>query len=127
MTARITGVSKRLRDRVREILRDDRGSVSAEFVMTLPAIGATIVLCVAAVALSAHHLNLTAAAHQVARLEARGEPVNENWLTALGDSVVVTRTMIGDTLCVELRSRPGAGPLSGISIAARGCALTSDS
>lgn len=110
---------------VRQVLRDDRGSVSAEFAMTLPAVGATIVLCIGAITLSAHQLSLTAAAHQLARLEARGESSHDSQLAAIGSSVSVKRTINGDALCVHLQARPGQGPLAVIPLSARGCALMS--
>jgi len=111
--------------RVRHVLGDDRGSVSAEFAMTLPAVGATIVLCIGAITLSAHQLTLTAAAHQLARLEARGESLDGSQLASLGDSITVRRTITGDALCVHLHAKPGQGPLAVIPLSARGCALMS--
>jgi len=114
-----------LRARVRHVLRDDRGSVSAEFAMTLPAVAATVVLCVAAVALSTQQLSLTAVAHQLVRLEARGESLQDSEFAAKVSAFAQSRTRTGDALCLTLRAKRGHGPLSAIPITARACALIS--
>lgn len=99
--------------------------MSAEFAVTLPVVAAVIALSVGAVALATHQLRLTAAAADLARLEARGEDNSgETSVTAsLGYPVTIQRERLADMHCVTLRANPGKGLLSMVVLNARGCAL----
>lgn len=107
-------------------LRDDRGSVSAEFAIALPVIAAVLALCVSAVALTAQQLRLTAASADVARSEARGESLTNEILSTIGYPVVVQRSRSGKMHCVVVSAAPAAGVLSVITLSGRSCAVASD-
>ena len=55
--------------------RDERGSVTAEFAVALPAMLLVLLLAIGAIALATQRLSLSSAAAQMARLEARGRCV----------------------------------------------------
>lgn len=101
----------------------DRGAVTAEFVILLPALALVLALVVGAVLLSAHRLVLTSAAAELARLEARGDTaVASARLSELGAGVRVERSGRGGVRCVALRSQPLAGLLAAVEVTANGCA-----
>ena len=124
--ARAAETRPRLRwcERIVHTLRDDRGGVSAEFAVTLPVVGAVLVLCVAAVTLAAQQVQLAAVAANVARAEARGDSVSGAHSAALGFPFTVKRESVGDALCVTLVARPAQGLLAAVAIQSRACALT---
>lgn len=106
------------------MLRDQRGSVTAEYAVTLPVVASMLVLSVGVIGLAAHQLRLSAAAADLARAEARGENATTN---TLGYPVTVYREEIGQAHCVTLTASPAKGALSVVNISARSCALRSDS
>lgn len=108
------------------LLRDDRGSVSAEFAVVLPVIAAVLALCMSAVALTAQQLRLTAASADVARSEARGESHTREILSTIGYPVDVQRSRSGKMHCVVVSATPAAGVLSVITLSGRSCAVASD-
>lgn len=115
----------RFSQRALRLLRADRGSVTAEFAVVVPAVLVVLGLAVGAIMLSAQRLSLSAAVAEVARLEARGDlAAAQLRLAALGE-VGVARSRDGPMLCLVLSARPGAGALSAIEITARGCAAVS--
>lgn len=121
---------RRIRDALRSrslatVLIDERGSVTAEFAITLPVVGAVLVLCVAAVGLSAQQLRLSAVAAEMSRAEARGESQMDRLLSAFGYPVSVQRTRQGDVHCILLSANPGGGALAEVTISASSCALVS--
>ena len=106
------------------VLHDTRGSVTAEFAVTLPAVVALVALCIGGIGLAAHQLRLTSLAADLVRVEARGEG-SPSTTNTLGTGVVVSRTVADGILCVRLASNPGAGVLSAITIRSQACALRS--
>lgn len=101
----------------------ERGAVTAEFVIAMPALLLVLALSIGSIALATQRLTLTAAAGEVARLEARGDqPAARARVAAAGPAVSVSRSRDGPLLCVTLRGRPGPGLLSAIQLAATGCA-----
>lgn len=121
---------RRIRDalsagRLVRVLRDDRGSVTAEFAITLPIVGAVIALCVAAVGLSAQQLRLNSVAAEIARAEARGDSQSGSLLGTIGYPVSVHRSRQGDVQCVQLSANPAGGGLSAVTLSARSCAIAS--
>lgn len=113
---------------MRSVLRDEKGAVTAEFVIVLPAVLAVLTLSVAAILLASHQVVLTSAAAEVARLEARddGEGARRH-LESLGIHAEIARSAEGSLHCVTLSSRPAPGILAAIEISARGCSVRSDS
>ena len=107
-------------------LRGERGSVTAEFAVVVPAVLVVLGLSVGAVMLAAHRLTLGSAAAEVARLEARGDlAAADARVVALGSGVGVARSRAGPLLCITLTARPGSGALGLISLTADGCAAVS--
>lgn len=101
----------------------DRGAVTAEFAIAVPALLVVLVLAVGAIMLAAHRVVLTSAAAEVSRLEARGDRAEAGArLAELGEGVLVARSRDGPLLCVTLRARPARGALAVIELSARGCA-----
>lgn len=108
------------------LLRSDRGTVTAEFAVVLPAILAVLGLAVGAILLSAHRVVLTAAAAEVSRLEARGDTSAAGARLAGLDGVAVSRVRDGPLQCITLTSNPSGGVLAFVEVSARGCAATSE-
>lgn len=107
------------------LLRDDRGSVTAEFAITLPIVGSVIAICVVAIGLSAQQLRLNSVSAEIARSEARGEGQTSRLLDTIGYPVSVQHSREGDVQCVQLTANPAAGVLSTVTITAGSCALVS--
>ncbi len=93
------------------VLSRDRGSVTAEFAVALPAVIAVLSLCVWGLGLAAAQVRLQDRAGLAARAEARGEGAE-----ALAAGGAVERD--GELLCVRLTDR-----IAGLTLAARSCAL----
>ena len=99
----------------------DRGSVTAEFAIALPA--AVLVLAFGAVILAAcgHQVRLQDAAADAARLAGRGETERGTALVAdAGGTASVSRE--DELVCVTATAWAGA-PLIGVVLRARSCAL----
>lgn len=111
--------------RVVAVLRDTRGSVTAEFAVTLPAVVAIVALCIGGISLATYQLRLTSAVATIARAEARGENVSDTAAILPPGSSVTRRTVAG-MLCVELTARPGVGVLEVIRLRSEACALRVD-
>lgn len=104
----------------------ERGSVSAEFAVLMPAVLLLLGLGLSAAQVSNRQLQLQDAAADVARVLARGEggPAAERYLAALVPGAVLRRQTTGDLSCVLL-SAPGAprGLFAAVWLEARSCAL----
>ena len=108
--------------------RDDRGSVTAEFAIVLPAVLMVLGLALGSILLATNRLVLSSAASEVARLEARGDTgAAAERIAALGGGASVQREGRGALHCVALTASPGRGALSLIEVSGRGCAAVSDS
>lgn len=101
-------------------MRDERGSVTAEFAVALPAVLACLALCVGALHGAVQYGALAAGAAAAARLEGRGDDPAGS--IPPGAAAVVERA--GRTVCVRLTAG-GDSVLSrlGIRLSARACAL----
>ena len=100
---------------------DDRGGVSAEFAVALPAVLGCLALCVGGVYGAAQYAALAGSAAVAARLAARGDdPVGAG--APAGSSFGIERE--GKVVCVSSTAPDGA-ILSrlGIRLRARACAL----
>lgn len=105
------------------MMRDDRGSTTAEFAVVLPAVLMVLALMLGSILLGAQRLMLTSAAAEVARLEARGDLAAAGArLGSLAFVSAVQRSREGPLHCVTLSASPGAGLLAAIQLSARGCA-----
>ena len=105
----------------------DRGAVTAEFVVVLPAVLIVLVMIIGSILIATQQLTLTSAAGDVARLEARGDAAGASLrLSQLMPGVSVARQSLGPLHCVALSARPGAGLLTALQISASGCAARSE-
>ncbi|MFV0432374.1 MAG: TadE/TadG family type IV pilus assembly protein [Leucobacter sp.] len=108
------------------VLRDERGTVTAEFAIVLPAVLAVLGLVIGALLLASHRVALVSVAADVARLEARGDEDAAKARLGEARGVRAERERRGALHCVTLRSSPAGGALAAISVSARACAATSD-
>lgn len=106
---------------------DERGSVSAEFAMILPALAVVIALGMAAVQCGVVQMRLADAAADAARMIGRGEGVESAaarvGVAESGSSMSVGRD--GMLVCVTASAVPTGGIAStfAIELSATGCAL----
>lgn len=101
----------------------DRGTVTAEFAVALPAIVLVLAACLSALQLAGLQLRLTDAATAAVRQLARGDPVAARALaTRLVPGSTVSVGSRGDLACVTLVARVG-GVLAALPVTAQACAL----
>ena len=106
--------------------RDERGTVTAEFAIVMPAVLVVLGLAIGGIFIAAQRITLVTTAADVARLEARGDEDRARArLQESGSETSVHRERSGPLHCVTLGSRPGGGLLSAISIESRACAAVS--
>jgi hypothetical protein len=99
----------------------DRGSVTAEFAIALPAAVLVLALGAAILAACGHQVRLQDAAADAARLAGRGETDRGMALVAdVGGTASVSRE--NELVCVTATASAGA-PLVGVVLRARSCAL----
>lgn len=105
------------------VLTDDRGSVTAEFAVTLPAVIAFVALLVVVLHLAGSQVGLVAQAGSAARLVARGDAAEAVLAGSRAESVVSERDGL---TCVELAQEVDSGPLAafGITLRASACSIT---
>jgi len=102
----------------------DRGAVSAEFAVALPAIILLLVLCVGTLSSASRQVRLQDATADAARLIARGDDAGRA-LALIGGAVPDARSAVGreaDAVCVTA-SAPIGIPLVDLRVEARSCAL----
>lgn len=104
----------------------DRGSVTAEFAVLLPALLLVLALCLGAIRLVGLQLQLSDAAADAARAAARGDDPAR--VAALVSSAVLGANLSlstrGEFVCAELGSVPAGGLVSfGVRLTASSCAL----
>jgi len=102
----------------------DRGSVSAEFAVALPAIVLLVALCVGALSTASRQVRLQDATADAARLVARGDDEGRAFALVAG-AVGGARSTLAredDLVCV-VASAPAGPVLPGVRVHARSCAL----
>ncbi|WP_405372392.1 MULTISPECIES: TadE family type IV pilus minor pilin [unclassified Microbacterium] len=107
--------------------RDERGSVTAEFAVVVPAVVLVIVLAVSALSVGGRQVRLEQAAAQAARWAARDEPGDRVAAIArtLLDGAAVTVRRDGELVCVDAVVDDGTAlPLP--KLRARSCALAAE-
>ena len=104
-------------------LRDDRGSVVAEFAVAFPAIALVVLFGVGALAAGSTHVLLQDAAADAARIVARGEPPASAVavVKAAVPGAVAAVEQRGDLVCVTATASAG---IVGVTLSARACALS---
>ncbi|MGR4009394.1 pilus assembly protein [Leucobacter sp. 1207-22] len=110
-----------------KFLREERGSVTAEFALTLPMVLLVFGIVVGGVSMVAYRTGLTGLAGAVARLEARGDAELAAQLIAQFPARPdISRERRGELLCISAAASPGTGLLSMLRLSARGCAAVSE-
>lgn len=108
------------------LLRCERGASTAEFAILLPIIAMVVALVVTALVLSGTRVALVAGAHDIARLEARGDSaLAATRESRLPPGATVKREQRGQLLCVEVSFAKRSGVLSAFTVSGEGCALVS--
>lgn len=110
------------------VWRDDRGSVTAEFAVVVPAVVLIVALTAGTLSASGRQVRLEQAAAQAARLVARGEEAERaSAVVAAIAGTAATRVRAdGDLVCVDVTAA-AAGPLPLPPLRATSCALPADS
>lgn len=109
-----------------ELMAGERGSVTAEFAVLVPALLLVLALCLGAVQLVGQQLRLTDAAADAARSAARGDDhVRVAALVArAAPGAALSLSVQGEFVCAELSADAGAALGSlGVHIGASSCAL----
>src|SRR6218665_1917077 len=103
----------------------ERGSVTAELAVTLPAVALVLAACLTGVRLVGDKVRLVDAAADAARALGRGE--SEETASAIVarvyGSAALAVTSVDSYVCVTLTAT-GSGILPGIQLSAQSCALT---
>ena len=108
------------------VAKKDSGSVTAELVLTLPAVLLIVGLALGAMSVQLQRMELVSAASTIARALARGEPIAivDALVTDLGEQVGLEIQEELGVVCVILRSEIGifSIDLSGLELIETQCA-----
>ena len=104
-------------------IRDDRGSVTAEFAVVLPAVVIVLVCALGAIQLAGEQLRLQAADAGAARLLGRGDSGARGLVEAVNPDATLDVHTSGDLICAQSRAPASFGILVGLSLTASACAL----
>lgn len=108
-------------------LHDDDGTVTAEFAVVVPAVLVVLGLVIGGIVIATNRLTLSAAAADIARLEARGDAtLAAERIAAVGPGISIERERDGSLLCITLRGGSVRGPLAALAIIGSGCAAATD-
>ena len=91
------------------VAKKDTGSVTAELVLTIPAVMMIVALALGALSVQLQRMELVSAASTIARAIARGEPIEivDALVTELGEQVGFEIQEDLGVICVVLRSEIG--------------------
>jgi hypothetical protein len=104
-------------------MRDDRGTVTAEFAVVLPAVVLVLACALGALQLGAQQLRLQAAVGGAARLLGRGDGGANELVAAVDPDARVEVRRVDSMVCVQARA-PARLPIAlGVTLAASSCAL----
>ena len=108
------------------VVKKDSGSVTAELVLTLPAVVRIIGLALGAMSIQLQRMELVSAASTIARAIARGEPIEivDGLVSELGERVGFEIQEDLGVVCVVLRSEIGilSIDLTGLELIESQCA-----
>jgi Flp pilus assembly protein TadG len=108
--------------------RTERGSITAEFAVVLPAVLLVLVLCVGAASVSVQRVEAQSAASAAARILARGdgEGAAAGAVGRLAPGARMDSARDGDFVCVSVTStaRFVAARSAGVRLTGRACALS---
>ncbi|MEA9986943.1 TadE family type IV pilus minor pilin [Subtercola sp. RTI3] len=114
--------------RLRALVRDDRGMVTAELAAALPAVVLVLVLALGALQASGLQVRVVDAAAVAARSLGRGDSPGdaEGRVTALIGPHELSSGVDGEFVCVRVAAPVVfvAGRVLGLEVSARSCALT---
>nr|WP_179580830.1 TadE family type IV pilus minor pilin [Leifsonia psychrotolerans] len=104
----------------------ERGSITAEFAVVLPAVVLVLACCLAAIQVVGQQVRLTDAAVVAARMLGRGESL-DSAAAAVQASIAGAELRTehqGDLVCALLQKPSGFGPFAraGVTVTARSCA-----
>lgn len=107
------------------VRRDDRGSVTAEFAIVVPAVVLVLALTAGVLAVTGRQVRLEQSVAQAARLIARGEPGGraDGIVAAIAGGTVTAVATEGDLVCVTATA-PVHPPVPLAPLQARSCALS---
>lgn len=101
---------------------DERGGVTAEFAVALPAVVLVLACCLSGLAVAGQQLRLQDAAALAARTLARGgDP--EPLASRLVPGARASRSAEGDLVCITLTAGAALTALLPLTLTARSCAL----
>jgi hypothetical protein len=101
----------------------DRGTVTAEFAVALPAVVLVLACAIGAIGLGGEQLRLQGAAFDAARLLGRGDSGALDRVRAVASGATLSSRRSGVSICADTRVRVSLGVLSGITLSATSCAL----
>lgn len=101
----------------------ERGSVTAEFAIVLPAVVVVLLLVIAALQVAGRQVRLQAMAVDAARAYARGDDAAAARVAGELPGASVSKTAGASVVCAVAQVSGGGALLSGITLTARSCAL----
>lgn len=101
----------------------ERGSVTAEFAVVLPAVVVVLVSALSAMQVAGEQVRLQAAAADAARMFARDDPSAAARVATAVRGATVTRQVRGDLVCAEASAPTGIAILASMRLEATSCAL----
>ncbi|MCX7520926.1 hypothetical protein OSC27_01400 [Microbacterium sp. STN6] len=105
-------------------VRGERGAITAEFAVAMPAVILVLAACLACLQLASSQSRLAVAAAQVARALGRGDTALAAQSVAQVGGATMSHEQNGSFVCVQLRAPAAAHALiSAITLEARSCAL----
>jgi hypothetical protein len=103
--------------------RADRGTVTAEFAVVLPAVVLVLVIAVGALQLAAEQLRLQDAVAVAARLLGRGDPGANEVVREVSPAARLTVSDRGALVCVDARQPASLGIVVVATLTASACSL----
>ncbi|MBP1327016.1 Flp pilus assembly protein TadG [Leucobacter exalbidus] len=114
-------------DRARTLRHDERGTVTAEFAVVVPAVLVVLALVIGGIVIATNRLTLASAAADISRLEARGDTaLAEERISQSGAGLTINRERRGALLCITLHAGAQRGLLAALSVSGEGCAAVTD-
>ena len=103
--------------------RSDRGAVTAEFAVVLPAVVLVLLIALGALQLVGIQVRTQAAAAGAARSLGRGDTVSAQNAIAGLPAAALTSTSQGNLVCATVSAQAGLTPLAAFPISATSCSL----
>lgn len=108
-------------------LTNERGGASAEFAVVLPVIILVLSVVLGGLGFAALRVSVVSAAHELARLEARGDTALATARSqSLPPGAHISRNREQGLLCVTVTAQPVGGLLRVLNATSTGCAAVSE-